>query len=353
MPKKFQRKKAQEPEVPRTSWRRCLPLFSALAIGVGICWPQVNYQAARTVQIWNQDVAERLCESAVVWSGGDYPAAQVLRARLLLLADRPEEAIGSWLTIPDPSRCSSSQLIGLADEALSAGQMRFALDVAARAGEASPQDPELLRILSTGNASLGDFQKALDASSEWVERVPMSALAWVCHTENLRGLRRVMEAIDTGQHALTLEISRDDELQVRRALSELYLSRSDAASAKIHCEWVLRNAEPLRIMDHVRMGYVYRLMCEWDDVHASIARALSMPDPDVHAMSQAIMLRGLVFSDQGNHELAADDFREVLRRNSQHKEAAYKLARSLLAIGRTVDAQKYLDRSKSLQERFR
>jgi len=97
-------------------------------------------------------------------------------------------------------------------------------------------------------------------------------------------------------------------------------------------------------IDYVRMAYAHRLTQETDKALELVDEALSREPQH----TQALMLRGLLQSDAGDHEAAVSDFRKVLQAVPDHKEAAHKLARSLIRLGRSNEAKRYLRRSQEL-----
>jgi len=198
--------------------------------------------AFRTAQLARHSLpvtAESLLEYAVITSGGDFPAAQLLRSRVLLSMDRAEEAIGSWLTIQTPSECSCAEVTRLADEALNAKRIRFAQEVSQHTEQHCPDLRESCRVRAQVLFAAGNPVEAEQQAQHWTRLAPESPHAWAFRAECLRRLRRVTAAADSARQALRAQPPPDLEIRLHRMLAELYLSQSESRLAKRHAQWVL------------------------------------------------------------------------------------------------------------------
>lgn len=322
-----------------------------IAIAVGLAfwfsWPVVAYQLASAIWIHFPDSAESLAEHAILQSGGDYPNAQVLRSRILLTLGRSEEATGSWLTVTNIDHCSHTLLLQFSAEALQRGEIHLAMDIAKKSHEHFPKTATSTKIMSLGNTSLRNIREAEKWSKEWTEIAPDSYEAWANRMENLSALLNVYAAIDAGETALKLAPSSEVELKARRSLTDLYLSLGDANQADLHCKWVMQNSPITEPADFVRRAHGLRLQRKLEQAMDAVETALRR-DPN---LVPALMIRGLLQADAQHHDLAIRDFTEVIRQEPHHRNALYKLSRSLAKTGRQAEAEEYMKKAEALTTR--
>jgi tetratricopeptide (TPR) repeat protein len=326
--------------------RTKLCIAAALALCAWLCAPVVFFQLANTLWKMSPDTAEGLSEDAIVWSGGHYPAAQVLRARLLLSRDRVDEAVGSWLTIRQEVARPVSASLELAREALLRRQFRFALEIASRLAEQSPSNADVAEFLVQAHTVTGNTQAAAISAETLTKLRPMSPVAWKLRMESLQRLQQVTGAIAAGEKAATLNPTPDDGLRIHRSLSELTLSTADTKAATAHCKWVLNHANEPQPLDYIRLAYALRQAGDTTQAIDAVEKALNIDS----RFMQGLMLRGFLHFDSGSYDKAAVDLERVLQTHPAHKETIYKLARCLLRLGRDDEAEIYLKRSRELHE---
>lgn len=316
-------------------------------LGTYLLWPRLLYLAANIVKSSDAESCEQLLERAIVASGGEFPDAQVVRSGVLLKLGQRYEAFGAVAGV-DFTECSPELLVSLAEQALDAGELGFVRQIL----DASKIPTELrgrsCRASALACLRMGDLEGARRNGECWTAAAPDSVDAWRNQAAVLGKLRRVADARTAFRRVLVLAQSLDEKLAARRGLAEVSLDLGDGSAALRHMEWVLQSSETPQTHDHLRMAYGLRLENKAKEAMLHVDKLLTASPGN----GQALLLRGMLLGDLGQHEDAVVTLRAVLASNPRNKEAHYKLGRSLAALGESEAAKEHLNRSRQLQIEF-
>ncbi|MDB5341191.1 MAG: hypothetical protein JWN70_6810 [Planctomycetaceae bacterium] len=331
--------------------RRVAVVLTAIAlVYLGYTWivenPQRLTAQGRAALPGNPVQAERLLGQAIDRAGGDLPEALVLRAQAFQLSQRPFEALGTFSLIKDPSRCSVTDLVALADVAQAhgnAGLQRNALEAAHRPG---PGQIEVLHRLIPLESALFRSETVLKLCRELIQLDNQDPLPWYAMALIFNERKLVAEAIQHCRESLQRDPTPAHEAEVRGLLAGLLIDRGDLAGARQEVDASLKlNSTAVG----VQLTNVYLLRMEG---HAEAALKLvnQILQTNGSANPRALMLRGILRLDTGEFEPAQADLEQVVELQPFNKEAHFKLGQACQKLNQPQQAEAHFTRSRELTE---
>ncbi len=331
--------------------RWTIPLgIVAIGIGAVILWnrdsPETLYRQAREVFRSDAALCDELLARGIDRSGGDFPAAQVLRCRLMGRAGQWVEALGYFSTIEQPQRAPGDELIMLGGEARAAGAVVLArlAFAAASDGEGEFRQAALERLAAL-EQELGRLDTAREAAGRLLELDPGNAIAaFVTARIELADLNPA-GAADWYERSIQTTTSPELRNSARRELIGVRLDLGDAAAAR--AEWnslaasgSLSDADQLFLADLLRLEGEARAAV---DLIESLPAAIRMSE-------RALLIAGLARLDLDEPQAAVDALLRVLQYNPAHKEAHFKVGTAYRRLGNDEVAETHFARNQELTE---
>lgn len=304
-----------------------------------------NYVSARRLLVENPRMCVQLADRAIMKAGGDYPKAQLLQCQALAATGEWDAALGGFTLIRSPSRCSSAELLDLAEKALAARQMQLA-DLVIQAARVPGLDfsraTEMLVSLKLQRNLRDD---ALELCREWQMAAPNDALPWAVAAEVEMTQFDLAAAIADYQAALKRSPDSVLELSIRVSLAKLLVHTGNVAAARLQFDRLLQVGPVAR---DVRLSYVQLLRMEgrFDDALTEAQRHID----DVGKEPEALKQRAMVEVDQGRLKEALVDLKASITGNEFDIAAHHLIAQVYLRQGEAELAQPHLDRSRRMTE---
>lgn len=335
---------------PRSARTRLVFLLATAVVGAAaLYWqrerPRRLYEEAQRAFLAQPQAAERLLEQSVEAAGGNYPEAQLLRCRALGAMGRWDAAIGLFSMIEDSSTCSSRDLLQLASEAQRAGFTQFAemaLTAANRPGEDQAEALEQLIRLEADQASP---EAALKHCRQLQQVASEEPFAWLAEGRLQQQRKEALAASRAFREALRRSKSERQQAEIRVELVSSLMDAGDLAAARVEMDWLTARADA-RDAIPLKEAYLLRLEGRLGDALEKVDRLLSQ-SPDSAA---PLMLRGILYYDEGRFREAADDLARVVEIQPFNKEAHYKLGQAYQKLGENDKAAVHLSRSDELTQ---
>lgn len=325
---------------------RLTALGLALA-AIGVLWwvrarPAELYRDAE--RLWQADPvkADALLERSVELSAGDFPAAQLLRSRVLGSLGRWPEALGCFSLIERPAACDQQGLLDLAVQAEAAGQhmlATLALEAANRPGSKQTDVLKALLMLERNGAAL---EKLLAHCHELQTVAPGEPLGWQIEIAAHQSRKELRPAIDACRRALDAPLDDQTIREVRDDLAGMLMEVGELPSARDELDRLLTEDadEPALLLKHADL---LRMEGKPDKALNIVEKVLRQA-PSVAAR----MLRGVLYLDAGRYREAADDLDQVVADDPLNKEAHYKLSQACFKLGEAERAKRHLRESQRL-----
>lgn len=326
-------------------------MIVCLALGVGWLWhsrqrPKRLYEEALTLSPFDPIAADRLLEEAISASGGRYPEAQLLRCQLLARQGLWDEALGGFSEIRDPATLPPHDLAELAELARSSRVYvlaEFALKAAKTPG---PDLPNVLRQSIRLHLETDHSDQALLECRELLQIVPDDAVAWQVQGSIHLDRKRLPEAEAAFREALSRTPAVDQQRTMREQLIRVLLDSGRAEEARQELD-LLRSAGPLTPETQLMDAYADRLLGRWDAAHATVDWLLAnSPATEM----QTRLLRGMLWIDQGQPDLAVPDLEQVISQQPYNKEAQNKLAQAYRKLNQPEQALPHAEAAQRLTE---
>ena len=304
---------------------------------------QLYRQAARDLDQRPRETADLLA-AAVQQAGGEFPQAHLLWSRALLRLGQPQEALGCFSVIPEPSALDAQDLLTLADEARQSGEpllATLALEAipahSEHAVDATHRRMELL--LETGRA-----QEAQTLGRTLPESTPLTQFLLAQASEQLSDPPAAAEHYQTAlQHADAF--TPEQIVYARQHLLRLAIAMGHRALAQ-ECLAELQKRNAVSERDRLPEAELRRMEGDLDTAWKLVNEVLAATPADV----SALQLRGTLALDRGALAEAEQDLRRVLKAQPHNKSAHYQLAQVLQRTGRTAEAQPHFEENRRLTE---
>jgi Flp pilus assembly protein TadD len=289
--------------------------------------------------------AERLLEQSVLAAGGQFPAAQLLRCRVLGAMGRWDEALGLFSLIEDPTSCEPQELLRLAQESQKAASDALTLRALAAADRPGSEQAAVVKLRVSMEFKHGPSREVLELCRRLEQLSPEDPYPWIVEAEILRQSKESLAAVRAYCEALARKPNERQQLAIRTELVGQLIDSGKLLAAREEMDRLLANpasAESVRMKD----AYLLRLEGCSEQALAQIDRVLSA-SPDSAA---ARMLRGILYFDLGRYAEAAGDLSRAAKAQPYNKEARYKLGQTYLKLNRSVEANEELEASRKLTE---
>ncbi|MEZ6121638.1 MAG: hypothetical protein R3C49_00525 [Planctomycetaceae bacterium] len=301
-------------------------------------------------QLINDDPAQAaiVLEEAVRLSDGNYPAAQLLWARSLLLSGQWQEAIGCFSLIKDPAELPGEMLLQLGDEARSAHVPLLANNVWESITAESAVYPSALERLMELQFEKSQWSAVAKLGLQLVQLRPqMSAKAILMIAVSYEQLLDYKRSLELYGRCLEPSAAPDlnTSLMALRGLQRLTAILGETRQSRSWFE-KLRTLTALTPADRVAEASLLRLEGEPTAATEIIREVISSG----YKATAAVQLRALLAFERGEWVEAESDFRDIVRKESWNKLAHYKLAQCLLRQGRNDEAERHFARNREINE---
>lgn len=329
----------------RRRWLRWTAI-GLLLVACGALWwvrtrPTAYYRQA--MQVWRDDPAQAdvLLERSIGAARGSFPAAQLLRCRVLGSLERWPEALGCFSLIENPAACEQEALLAMAGEAQRAGQhllTRLALQSADRPG---PEQADCLKALLLLERADAQPEKILAYCRKLQALDPADPLAWRTEVALHQSRKQIRAGLDACRRALEQPLDVQSSRELRSELAGMLIDSGELAEARVELDRLLDANAPPEII--LKDSYLLRLEKKPDEALKAVEQAIRLaPSP------AAGMLRGILYVDLGRYREAAADLSAVVAAEPANKEAHYKLSQAYFKLNETEAAQRHLNESQHL-----
>jgi tetratricopeptide (TPR) repeat protein len=254
--------------------------------------------------------------------------------RLLVVAAAIAVVVGGYfLLLPAPPTEKQDALAHAEHDAPD-----VALPIVQRNLDKEPNDPELLRavvrLMERTNAPPPDLEPF---TARWVVAAPKDPAALRVRMEVLQKLKRIGDAIEPGERLL--ELTPDDQ-DTRLQLAQCYLAVGRYEEAA---------RETRRLLDHSSFPADELLVClarvesaRGNDTEAArLLDRVLMHDP---SFTSALLMRGIVYQQMGDHAKAVAVLKQVKPRSAHERVIVlHHLGQALARSGQAAEAQKAFD----------
>lgn len=291
-----------------------------LICGCGWIWysvisPQNLLDQANELAQNHPRQALELVQEAMFRSVSDYPEAELLRVKILILSGRREESLGAFSLIEHPERLPAEKLLEigkLAQESRNYFLSELAYQAAAK--NPSHQVVALRALIQVLLFTRQEF-KALTFVDQLIEVNSQDPLAWQIRGNIELNQRHLAEAERAFRECLKLTQNQDQEQSVRENLIQILIDRGNVREARkeldTYLEKFLRTAQ-------VRLEEAYLLRLEGHP-EQGLERIEQLCETDHPQRIKAVYLRGLLRLDLKNLEIAIGDFKTVIKQQPWHK----------------------------------
>jgi tetratricopeptide (TPR) repeat protein len=307
--------------------------------------PIPDYWRAQKLLSKDPTLCEQYAERAVVKSGGNFPAAQLLQCRALAATGEWDAALGGFYLIKDLAACPIDSLLSLGEAALEADQLQLAdrtLSAARRPGKPDARTAQLLVRLKL-KLQLRD--QVLPLCREWQAADPQAALPWAIAAEIEVAQFDLGSAIADFREALRRSAPGELEQSLRASLANLLVQTGEVSEARTHFDILLKSGP---LPEKLRLDYAQLLRMEGKTEQALQEVERYLKDHPRHI--EALKRRGLILMDLGRWEEALSDLRRALVENEADSSTHHLLAQVYRRMNEPELAQRHLQRSRELMD---
>ncbi|MBI1313435.1 tetratricopeptide repeat protein [bacterium] len=339
----------------QTKWNRWpvwITVIVSVVVSAGWLWlnliePQQLYYQAMSLLDENPRRAAELLEAAVRQSGGEFPEAQLQWSRAFLRLGQPQQALGCFSVISDPSTLSDDGLITLADEARDTGEFLLATFALQAVPERSGRFVEASHQLIELKSEQGRFTEVLSLGNKLIDRqadLPIIAFLMAGAHEQSADLTAAAAAYETYLRESEGEPSERVAFALGRLMKvALQLGQLDVAR---RCLDNLQKSSSLTVDGRLSQAELLRAEGNIDAAWAIVDTVLK-DDP---SNLSAVTLRATLAFDRQEDALAEQDLRRILQFQPWNKLAHYKLAQVLQRTGRSSEADTHFRENRRLTE---
>ena len=221
----------------RWGWRTVLlAVTAATVLGWFLWWrvfePTAILAKAKELASDSPLKAERLAAEAIAQSGGDFPAAQLFRARLLGRLGHWEEAAGQFSVIRFPNSLPAIDVSRFAVEAQQRGFYRLANNVFNVVKSDASVRTSVLRSLIQLHLRTGNDEVAVQICRELLDEQPQEAVAWQVIGTVAMNQKRPSEAEEAFLHCLRGSKNKSQRINVLEDLVQVRIDRGDLVTAR-------------------------------------------------------------------------------------------------------------------------
>jgi len=304
-----------------------------------------DYWRAQKLLSKDPRLCEQAAEQAVLKSGGDFPAAQLLQCRALAALGEWDAALGGFSLIKDPRTCPIEPLLSLGEAALQADQLQLAdrtLSAARRPGKLDARTAELLVRLKL-RLQLRD--QVLPLCRDWQVADPNAALPWAIAAETEVAQFDLGSAIADFREALRRSPPGELERSLRASLANLLVHTGEVSEARAQFDILLKSGP---LPEKLRLDYAQLLRMEGktDQALQEVENYLGEHPRDIEGLKR----RGLMLMDLGRWEAALSDLKAALAENEVDSGTHHLLAQIYRRMNQPDPAEQHLQRSRELME---
>ncbi len=285
----------------------------------------------------DEEAEARYRHALTLAEGEEQATGYTLLANYLVTRGRNDEVEAVLRAGIDALDDDGALIYGLARFYHSRGEQEKADGMIQEAAAARPDDPEPLLFLSQYRGQNGDLEGALDAAEQALGVAPEDLRARLRKAEVLvdlgyrtRDTARVAAGRAVVDAVLTTDEGNPEALFVR---SKIAIAEADLESAISDLRRVL-DARPDWAQAHFLMGSALFLQGDRAGARAEVARALELEAS--FAPAARLMVR--IHAGLGDHDLAVESGRAILKARPDDDETRIVLAQSLVRLARMDDA---------------
>jgi len=324
-------------------------LLAVLGIGGFYYWstaPQRLFRQAENIHESEPLQAQHLLEEAIYLSEGDYPEAELLLCKILLLRGKPVESLGAWGLLEDSATLPAADLWELAELAM---QTQFD-PLSDRVLKVTTNIPEY-RERALESLVQSHLRRQLWGSAERYSRELLdegweSAVAWYVLGRNAYQRKQLLNSREAFRKCLAL--SDDTELSQRAHLSLIAVLYDEGLVDRMRAE-IDRYRDRHGNTPQLAF-YESRLLRLQGRISESLELLSSHDVTHPELVVPARQLRANLLLDLDRNVEAVSDLQFVVNKQPWNHEARYKLSLAYRRLGRMADSEAQLELSQEYAE---
>lgn len=317
--------------------RKVVWLSATLVVAVAVAWhvsaPRRAISQALSLLDQNPADAERLMAALVEERDPDNARAWLTRSRALLRLGRRDEAAGCIAMLKQPALAEEEFLLALSEEAQIAGVPAISTRCLAALLDQGSTDLRTTRLVlrqPIEQVSTERWRSALIALTEAQSENPDDWLLIVQAQAQLGDLTAEVQAYRDAVRQLG---ETESSVPFRQKLAERLLQLGEFVEARPLVEQLTQRENP-SAEDWLRMAQIMR----FEDRRREAIKVLDQVLVN-DSRYDALLLRGILWDEEHEYELAERDLSAAIKRQSKHAESRYRLAQVLTRLGKDNEAK--------------
>ena len=323
-------------------------LISVVGVVTGYLWylqtPEAHFRRALAAKNTQDQV--RLLQRAINASGGSYPAAEI-QLCLVLARMNDWDQVGRLFVRHKGQSCPPENLVALAKLCLSSRQWKIAEIVLNELPEETSSAESRLLLFSALYQGTDRVQSLIETLENLTRAAPNNSRYWWRLAQSYEELENTTAAIRVYEAALSHDLPKVDEMEMRHKLLEHRIEIGDASTARSQLDsWRAAGERG------PRMDFYEACVCQ---LEGQLERALDSLEAvlrELGEVPEALRMRGILHSELGHLEQSASDLKRVAERNPGDEITQFKLAEVYRRLAHGDLARQYEELARESHERY-